>query len=43
LRKTVRHGLRQRLHASPLTDAAGYRERFARAIRGAWRDRCARA
>jgi len=39
----LRHGLRDRLRASPLTDAHGYRTRFTRAIRALWQERCALA
>lgn len=32
----LRSGLRERLRASPLCDAPGFAERFARTVRGAW-------
>lgn len=41
--EALRHGLRDRLRTSPLTDADGYRTRFTRAIRALWQERCAQA
>ena len=38
----LRSTLRGRLLASPLCDAAGMGDRFARAVRELWRERCGR-